>query len=101
LGLGCAKTTVRDTKPCPQRRRLSIIAKFNAVVIEASSDSVVRSRILEFGSEIFPRDQQTPEGLAALQKSERREMVANHEGGRDQSGMSQGCGLHACNQMPD
>jgi tripartite-type tricarboxylate transporter receptor subunit TctC len=58
LGFFAPKGTPRD-----------IIDKLNAVVIEASSDSVVRSRILEFGSEIFPRDQQTPEGLAALQKA--------------------------------
>jgi tripartite-type tricarboxylate transporter receptor subunit TctC len=46
-----------------------IIDKLNAAVIEASSDSLVRSRIQDFGSEIFPRDQQTPEALAAMQKA--------------------------------
>jgi tripartite-type tricarboxylate transporter receptor subunit TctC len=53
----------------PKSTPRAIIDKLNAVVIEASSDSVVRSRIHEFGSEIFPRDQQTPEGLAAMQKA--------------------------------
>jgi len=46
-----------------------IIDKLNAAVIEASSNSAVRSRIQDFGSEIFPRDQQTPEALAAMQKT--------------------------------
>jgi tripartite-type tricarboxylate transporter receptor subunit TctC len=58
LGFFAPKGTPRD-----------IIDKLNPVVIEASSDSVVRSRIQEFGSEIFPRDQQTPERLAAMQKA--------------------------------
>jgi hypothetical protein len=30
----------------------------------------VRSRLAELGQEVFPRDQQTPEALAALQKAE-------------------------------
>jgi tripartite-type tricarboxylate transporter receptor subunit TctC len=59
LGFFAPKSTPRD-----------IVDKLNAAVIEASSDSVVRSRILEFGNEIFPRDQQTPERLAAMQKAD-------------------------------
>jgi hypothetical protein len=30
----------------------------------------VRERLSELGQEIFPRDQQTPQALAALQKAE-------------------------------
>jgi tripartite-type tricarboxylate transporter receptor subunit TctC len=47
----------------------AIINKLNTAVIEGSSDSTVRSRIQEFGSEIFPRDQQTPQALAVMQKA--------------------------------
>jgi hypothetical protein len=31
---------------------------------------VLRSRIAEFGQDIFPREQQTPEALAAFHKAE-------------------------------
>ena len=33
-------------------------------------DAGVRARLADLGQEIFPRDQQTPEALAALQKAE-------------------------------
>jgi len=54
----------------PRGTPRDIIDKLNAAVVEASSDSAVRSRIHEFGNEIFPRDQQTPEALAAMQKAD-------------------------------
>ena len=34
------------------------------------ADPVVRQRLFELGQEIFPREQQTPEALAALQKAD-------------------------------
>ena len=34
------------------------------------ADPGVRARLADLGQEIFPRDQQTPEALAALQKAE-------------------------------
>jgi tripartite-type tricarboxylate transporter receptor subunit TctC len=54
----------------PRGTPRDIIDTLNAAVVEASSDSTVRSRILEFGTRIFPRDQQTPESLAAMQKAD-------------------------------
>jgi hypothetical protein len=47
-----------------------VIAKLNAAVVEALADPSVRSRIADIGLEIFPREQQTPEALRALQKAE-------------------------------
>ena len=47
-----------------------VIARVNAAVVDALADPVVRQRLTEIGQEIFPRDQQTPEALAALQKAE-------------------------------
>ena len=47
------------------------ITKLNAAVIEALANSTVRQRLSDLGQEIFPRDQQTPEALAAFQKAER------------------------------
>jgi tripartite-type tricarboxylate transporter receptor subunit TctC len=48
----------------------NIIAKLDAAVVDALADPSVRSRIADNGLEIFPREQQTPEALRALQKSE-------------------------------
>ena len=43
-----------------------IIGKLNAAVVEALADSAVRSRLVQLGIDIFPRDQQTPQALGAL-----------------------------------
>lgn len=47
-----------------------IVAKVNAAVVMALADPTVRRRLADLGQEIFPRDQQTPEALAAFQGSE-------------------------------
>jgi tripartite-type tricarboxylate transporter receptor subunit TctC len=54
----------------PKRTPKDIITKLNAAVVEALADPGVRARLADFGQEIFPREQQTPEALAALQKAE-------------------------------
>jgi tripartite-type tricarboxylate transporter receptor subunit TctC len=46
------------------------IAKLNAAVVEAIADPSVRDRFAKMGQEIVPREQQTPEVLAALHKAE-------------------------------
>jgi tripartite-type tricarboxylate transporter receptor subunit TctC len=45
-----------------------VVAKLNAAVVDALADATVRARLAELGQEIFPREQQTPDGLAALYK---------------------------------
>jgi tripartite-type tricarboxylate transporter receptor subunit TctC len=52
----------------PRATPRDVISKLNAAVVEALADPAVRSRITEVGTDIFPREQQTPEALAALQK---------------------------------
>jgi tripartite-type tricarboxylate transporter receptor subunit TctC len=47
-----------------------IIEKVNAAVVEALADPAIRARLVELGQEIYPRDRQTPEALAALQKAD-------------------------------
>jgi tripartite-type tricarboxylate transporter receptor subunit TctC len=54
----------------PKGTPKEIIAKLNAATVEALADPVIRKRFSELGLDVAPREQQTPEGLAALQKAE-------------------------------
>jgi tripartite-type tricarboxylate transporter receptor subunit TctC len=54
----------------PKRTPAAVIEKLNAAVVESLAEPGVRARLADLGQEIFPRDQQTPEALAALQKAE-------------------------------
>src|SRR6516162_2095029 len=54
----------------PKGTPKDIIAKLNAAAVEALADPAVRSRLADLGQEIFPREQQTPEALGALVKSD-------------------------------
>ncbi len=46
------------------------IAKLNAAAVQALVDPAVKARLTDLGQIIMPREQQTPEALAALQKAE-------------------------------
>jgi tripartite-type tricarboxylate transporter receptor subunit TctC len=54
----------------PKSTPKEIIAKLNAAVVVALADPAVRSRLVELGFEVFPREQQTPEALGALVKAD-------------------------------
>src|SRR5258708_8481400 len=47
-----------------------IIARINAAVVDALADPATRAKLADAGQEIFPREQQTPEALRPLQKSD-------------------------------
>ena len=47
-----------------------IIERLNSAAVEALADATVRSRLRDLGSEIPPRDQQTPEALAIYHQAE-------------------------------
>src|SRR5258708_5163033 len=54
----------------PAHTPKDMIARLNSATVAALADPAVRARLAELAQEIFPRAQQTPEALAALQKSE-------------------------------
>src|SRR5262249_48175791 len=47
-----------------------IVAKLNGAIVAALADPATRGRFAKLGHVIVPREQQTPEALAAYQKSE-------------------------------
>jgi tripartite-type tricarboxylate transporter receptor subunit TctC len=54
----------------PRGTSADAMSKLRAAAVEAVADSLVRSRLMELGFEIFPRQQQTSEILGALVKSD-------------------------------
>jgi tripartite-type tricarboxylate transporter receptor subunit TctC len=47
-----------------------IVAKLNAAVVDALADPAVIQRLADLGTEIYPREQQTPEAFGAYQRAE-------------------------------
>ena len=54
----------------PKGTPKDVIAKLNAAVVDALADETVRQKLGALGMEILPREQQTPEALATLHKTE-------------------------------
>lgn len=54
----------------PKGTPKDIVAKLNAAVVQTLADPAARQRIVDVGFEIPPRDQLTPEALAAFHKAE-------------------------------
>jgi tripartite-type tricarboxylate transporter receptor subunit TctC len=54
----------------PKGTPRDIVAKLNAAVAEALADPSVQQRLTEFGLDVAPENQRTPEALRALQKAE-------------------------------
>jgi tripartite-type tricarboxylate transporter receptor subunit TctC len=59
IGIFAPKDTPKD-----------IVGVLNIAVMSALADPTIRSRLIDLGVEIPSRDQQTPEGFAALQKAD-------------------------------
>jgi tripartite-type tricarboxylate transporter receptor subunit TctC len=54
----------------PRGTPKDVIAKLNAVVVDALVDPTVRRRLADLGQDVYPPEQQTPEALGALQLAE-------------------------------
>jgi tripartite-type tricarboxylate transporter receptor subunit TctC len=54
----------------PKGTPKDIIARLNAAAVGALAQPLVRERLAELGQQSVPREEQTPEALAALQRSE-------------------------------
>ena len=54
----------------PKGTPQNVIAKLNAALVDALADPAVRQKFADLGQEIFPREQQTPDALAALHNAE-------------------------------
>ena len=53
----------------PRGTPTEVIGRLHLAAVEALANRAARSRLVELGLEIFPRDQQTPEALGALVKA--------------------------------
>jgi tripartite-type tricarboxylate transporter receptor subunit TctC len=47
-----------------------IIGKLNAAAVEALADQALRSRLADLSLQVYPRERQTPEALAAIRKAD-------------------------------
>ena len=54
----------------PKGTPKDVVGRLNTAVVAALADPLVRRRLADLGQEIYPRDQQTPEALHALQQAE-------------------------------
>ena len=54
----------------PKGTSRNVIGKINSAIVDALADSAVRRKLNDLGQEIYPREQQTPEALAAFHKAE-------------------------------
>ena len=54
----------------PKATPKDVIAKLNSAMVQALADPTVRTRFADLGLDVASREQQTPEGLAAFQKTE-------------------------------
>ena len=54
----------------PRATPKEIIARLNSAMMDALADPALRARFADLGLDMAPREQQTPEGLAAFHKAE-------------------------------
>jgi tripartite-type tricarboxylate transporter receptor subunit TctC len=70
MGLPALSYTTWAGAFAPKRTPKDVISKLNAAAVDALADPAVRSRFVDLGMEIVPRERQTPEALGALVKAD-------------------------------
>jgi tripartite-type tricarboxylate transporter receptor subunit TctC len=70
MGLPAISSSVWYGLFAPKRTPKEIVDRLNASAVGALADPAVRSRLVDLGFEVFPRERQTPEALGALQKAD-------------------------------
>jgi len=70
MGLPALSLSTWNGLFAPKGTPTDIVGKLNAAAVEALADPAVRSRLVDLGNEIFPRERQTPEALGALVKAD-------------------------------
>jgi tripartite-type tricarboxylate transporter receptor subunit TctC len=54
----------------PRATPKPVIERLNAAAVEALADPAVRKRLADLGQEVYPRERQNPQALAAQQKAD-------------------------------
>jgi len=54
----------------PKGTPAPVVERLNAAIVETLADPAVRARLIDLGQEIFPRQQQTPAALWAINKAD-------------------------------
>jgi tripartite-type tricarboxylate transporter receptor subunit TctC len=68
MGLPAISLTSWSGLFAPKGTPKDIIGKLSAAAVEALADPAVRTLLGDLGTEVFAREQQTPETLGALQR---------------------------------
>jgi tripartite-type tricarboxylate transporter receptor subunit TctC len=70
MGLPSVSYSTWQALFAPKNVPKEIIGKLNAAAVEALADQALRSRLVDLGYEVYPRERQTPEVLGALRKAD-------------------------------
>ena len=70
MGLPSVSFSIWNALFAPKNVPREIIRKLNAAAVEALADQAVRSRLADFGQQVYPHERQSPEALNALRKAD-------------------------------
>ncbi len=71
----------------PKGTPKEIVTRLNQALVKALADPDTRERLTKIAQDIFPPEQLTPAGARRLSQGRNRQMVADHQGSRNQAAM--------------